>query len=279
MEPVLARLRASYPDSSGRTLRQWLYDGRVRVDGQVTRDPRTPVAPEAIVSVGAPAPDLPAPLALVHEDDALLVIVKPPGLLTIATPNQRQRTAYRLVWDYLAVRRPPGRPFVVHRLDRETSGLLVLAKTPDAKQRLQAQFEARAVERRYQAVVEGVVTAPEGRLDSRLAETRDLRVRPVTGRTAGGAARRAVTDYRVQRRGRDATLLELALGTGRRHQIRVQLAALGHPVLGDAAHGSRRDPLGRLCLHAVALGFVHPVTRQRVRFESPAPATFARLVR
>jgi 23S rRNA pseudouridine1911/1915/1917 synthase len=279
MEPVLARLRAIHPDSSGRTLRQWLREGRVRVDGEVTRDPRAPVAPGSIVSVGAPAPHLPAPLSLVHEDDALLVIVKPPGLLTIATERERQRTAYRLVWDYLAARRPPGRPFVVHRLDRETSGLLVVAKTPAAKQRLQAQFEARAVERRYQAVVEGAVAAPAGRLDSPLAETRDLRVRPVAGRAAGSAARRAVTDYRVLRRGRDATLLELALGTGRRHQIRVQLAALGHPVLGDAAHGSRRDPLGRLCLHASALGFVHPATHRPVRFESPAPDTFARLVR
>jgi 23S rRNA pseudouridine1911/1915/1917 synthase len=276
MEPVLARLRTAYPESSGRTLRQWLREGRVRVNGQVARDPREPVAPGSTVSVAAPEPRWPAPLGLVHEDDALLVIVKPPGLLTIATERERQRTAYRLVWDYLAARRPPGRPFVVHRLDRETSGLLVLAKSHDAKRRLQAQFEARAVERRYHAVVEGVVTAAAGRLDTRLRETRDLRVRPAA--RGAGAGRRAVTDYRVLHRGRDATLLELALGTGRRHQIRVQLAALGHPVLGDAAHGSRRDPLGRLCLHAVALGFFHPITRRAVRFESAAPDAFARLV-
>ena len=127
---ILARLRAEFPASSGRRLRAWLVAGRVRVAGVIVRDPRTPVAPADRVTLGAaPPPALSPPLRLVHEDSALLVIEKPPGLLTIGTEHERERTAYRLVWAYLKGARPPRRPFIVHRLDRETSGLLVIAKT------------------------------------------------------------------------------------------------------------------------------------------------------
>jgi 23S rRNA pseudouridine1911/1915/1917 synthase len=277
---ILARLRAEFPDSSGRRLREWLAAGRVRVGDRVVRDPRVPVSPDDPVALGPPPPPaLGAPLRLVHEDDVLLVVEKPPGLLTIATERQGERTAYRLVWDYLAARRPPRRPFVVHRLDRETSGLLVVALSVEAKRRLQDQFAARAVERVYVAVVEGAVRASEGTLESVLVEDRTLRVRSRLGRASRGSGkgRLAVTRYRVLERRRDATLLELSLGTGRRHQIRVQLAELGHPIVGDRQHGARRDPIGRLCLHATRLGFRHPSTGARVRFASPPPKAFARV--
>ena len=263
---LLARLRAQFPDASGRALRQWLADGRVRVDGVVVRDGRIAVASGQAVALAPHAPPaFPAPLRLVHEDDDLLVIVKPPGLLTIATERERERTAYRLLGDYLARRSPPRRPFIVHRLDRETSGLLVFATSPAVKGDLQEQFEARRVERGYVAVVEGRVRADRGRLSSWLAEPgRERR-------------RHAITDYEVLARRRDATLLALRLGTGRRHQIRVQLAELGHPVVGDRDHGSRRSPIRRLCLHATRLGFVHPGTGEPVRFDSAPPAAFDRV--
>jgi 23S rRNA pseudouridine1911/1915/1917 synthase len=165
-----------------------------------------------------------------------------------------------------------GRIFVVHRLDRETSGLLVFARSPAVKRALQAQFQTRAPERVYVARVEGVVREPEGELTGRLGEDRALRVRPVRDRRRG---REAITRYRVLERYRDATLLEIALVTGRRGQIRAQLAALGHPIVGDRAYGSRRDPLRRVCLHATRLGFVHPSGR-RVVFESAPPPGFRR---
>jgi 23S rRNA pseudouridine1911/1915/1917 synthase len=280
---VLARLRAEFPDSSGRRLRAWLVAGRVRVAGQIVRDPRTPVAPADPVTLGSPPPPaLAAPLRLVHEDAALLVIDKPPGLLTIGTEHERERTAYRLVWAYLRGARPPRRPFIVHRLDRDTSGLLVVAKTPEAKQRLQAQFAAGAAERRYVAIVEGVVAAEEGTLRDVLVEDRSLRVRSVDpgGRPPRtGRARVAITRYRVIERRADATRLALRLGTGRRHQIRVQLARLGHPVVGDRRHGARRDPLHRLCLHATRLAFRHPETGAAVEFDSAPPAAFAAIGR
>jgi 23S rRNA pseudouridine1911/1915/1917 synthase len=270
---LLERLRELHPEASGRSIKQWLTAGRVTVDGRVARDGRITVADGVHVRLGPAGgatdrgdePALPAPLRKVHEDGDLLVIDKPPGLLTIATEREREHTAYRLVWDHLAARRPPGRPFIVHRLDRETSGLVVLAKTPAAKQHLQAQFAARSAEREYVAVVEGRVAGEHGTMNSRLAEDRALRVR------AASSGKVAITHYRVRARRRDTTTLALTLGTGRRHQIRVQLADLGHPIVGDRAHGSRTDAFGRLALHACRLSVIHPTTGERVAFESAPP--------
>ncbi len=280
---LLARLRDEFPDSSGRRLRAWLVAGRVRVGGEIVRDPRTPVAAADRITLGpAPPPALAAPLRLVHEDESLLVIEKPAGLLTIGTEHERERTAYRMVWAYLKGARPSRRPFIVHRLDRETSGLLVIAKTPESKQYLQAQFFSGTAERRYVAIVEGVVMANEGTLRDILVEERSLRVRPADPTRPppkGRRARIAITRYRVIERRADVTRVALQLGTGRRHQIRVQLAKLGHPVVGDGRHGARRDPLRRLCLHATRLGFRHPDTGVPVQFDSAPPAAFASLGR
>jgi 23S rRNA pseudouridine1911/1915/1917 synthase len=277
------RVRALFPGVSGRTLKQWLEHGRVRVGGRVVRRGDVAVAPEDRVELGAPQRDFPALLRRVFEDEEILVIDKPPGLLTIATERERERTAYRLLADYVgahgASTKPGGhgapRLFIVHRLDRETSGLLVFAKSLGAKRRLQDQFEARGVERRYVAVVEGTVAEAQGTLRSHLREGRSLRVRRTRDRSKG---REAITDYRVVGRGATVTLLELSLVTGRRGQIRAQLAELGHPIVGDRASGARHDPIRRLCLHATRLGFTHP-HGHRVVFESPAPPAFAALAR
>ena len=283
--PLARRLAALFPEVSGRRRKRWLAEGRVQVDGRPVRDGRAVVAATAAVALGPrTAPALPLPLRLVHEDADLLVIDKPAGLLTIATERERGRTAYRLVWDYLAAARPPRRPFVVHRLDRETSGLVVLAKTVGAKRALQAQFAGRQVERVYEALVEGQVRDNAGTLEGLLVEDRNLRVREIRGTDRcpdgppGGLRRRqAITHFRVLERRSDVTQLILRLGTGRRHQIRVQLAKRGHPIVGDRVHGSRQDPLRRVCLHATRLGFIHPTTGARLLLESPAPWAFARL--
>jgi len=277
------RLRALYPEASGRSVKQWLAVGRVRVNGAVVRDGRAAVAAGDAVTLGRGAGRRPLPtgLRIVHEDDDLLVFDKPSGLLTIATEREGERTAYRLLWDHLAAQTPRRRPFVVHRLDRDTSGLVVLAKSQAAKRLLQAQFEARTVERVYAALVQGRVRDDAGTLTERLVEDRSLRVRPARGGARGrepagdrDAGKEAITHYRVLERRADATLLEIRLGTGRRRQIRVQLAALGHPIVGDPEHGSRRA--GRLRLHATRLGFVHPGRGGRVIFESAPPGDLAR---
>ena len=271
-ETTLAeRLRALFPDSSGRSLKQWLESGRVEVNGRVTRDGRALVrAHDRIELGGRGRVPFPKGLGLVYQDDAIVVVDKPPRLLSMATERERERTAYRLLWDYLQAQRPRARPFIVHRLDRETSGLLVFTKAPEAKQRLQEQFEARAVERVYRALVKGHVRQDSGTLASRLVEDRSFRVR--TARGPEGKA--AITRYRVLSRGQDTTLLELSLGTGRRRQIRVQLAGIGHPIVGDREHGGPGGQFRRLCLHATRLGFIHPSTGKAARFESAAPAAW-----
>ena len=276
------RLRELFPGASGHTVKQWLERGRVRVGGVIVRRGDVDVSARDRVELGTPQASFPSLLRLVFEDDQILVVDKPPGLLTIATERERERTAYRLLADYLGAHggsttaRPRApRLFIVHRLDRETSGLLVFAKSVAAKRRLQSQFEARSVERRYVAVVEGAPSENEGTLRSRLREDRSLRVRRARDRSEG---REAITRYRVLERGAATTLVELSLVTGRRGQIRAQLADLGHPIVGDRVSGARHDPARRVCLHATRLGFTHP-RGHPVVFESPAPPPFARLVR
>lgn len=263
-----ARLRALFPEASGRSLKQWLESGRIELNGRVCRDGRIMVGARDRVVLGTRGRvPFPRGLGLVHEDAAMVVVDKQPGLLSMATERERERTAYRLLWDYLAAQRPRARPFIVHRLDRETSGLLVFAKSEATKRSLQAQFEARTVERVYVALVRGKVRREAGTLESRLIEDKSLRVHP----TSGPEGKTAITSYRVIGHGQDTTLLELSLGTGRRRQIRVQLAAIGHPIVGDREHGGPSGPFRRLCLHAKRLGFVHPTTGKPMRFDSAAP--------
>ena len=267
------RLQALYPGASHRRLKQWLEASRIRVNGAIVRRGDLAVGVEDRVElIAAQPPACPPPLRLVHEDEDILVVDEPSGLLTIATEREREHTAYRLLREWVSGRGPASaRLFIVHRLDRETSGLIVFAKSAAAKERLQAQFAARTVERVYVALAEGVIRQGEGTLVSRLIEDPALRVR-TTDRRAG---REAITRYRVLERRRAETLLELQLVTGRRAQIRAQLAAAGHPIAGDREYGGRTDPLRRLALHATRLAFVHP-RGGRVSFDSPLPAAFGR---
>lgn len=269
---LLERLGVLFPESSRRSRKQWVATGRVRVNGDVVRRGDAAVTPADRVELGAPPPPaFPAALRRVYEDDEIVVIDKPPGLLTIATEHERERTAYRMLREYVAGQ-PGRRLFIVHRLDRETSGLLVFAKSPMTKRALQGQFEARTVERRYAAVVEGRVREATGTLRSRLRIDQSLRVRSTRRRHEG---KEAITSYRVLDQRDRTAALELSLTTGRRGQIRAQLAALGHPIVGDAAYGARSNPLRRVCLHATRLSFLGPGGR-RLTFESPPPPAFAR---
>ena len=244
----------------------------MRVNGDVVRRGDGEVAAADRVTLGPPPAVFPPALGRIHEDDDIIVIDKPAGLLTIATERERHRTAYRMLRDYVAAQPGRARLFIVHRLDRETSGLLVFAKSEPVKRALQTQFEARTVERLYIAVVEGRVAAAGGTLRARVGEDpHSLRVRT----TRGGRGSEALTRYRVIERRAHSTVLEIALETGRRGQIRAQLAAIGHPIVGDAEFGSRRDPIRRLCLHATRLGFLDATRRAR-SYESPPPAAFAR---
>ena len=213
-------------------------------------------------------------IPVVFEDESILIIDKPAGLLTMSTATESTKTAYAALRSYLNRKKPPEKLFIVHRLDREASGLLVFAKTLEAKQRLQEQFKNHTAGRRYIAVVEGRVNDPQFTVRSYLAENAAYRVYSTQNRKAG---KLAVTHVRVLKAASKATLLEVRLETGRKHQIRVHLAERGHPIVGDKVYGGRQNPIRRLALHGGHLDFAHPVTGARMSFDSPWPKVFSSL--
>ncbi len=217
---------------------------------------------------------LPPDVRLIHEDRDCLVVDKPAGLLTMATAVEKRRTLYAMLFELLRRRRPPERLFIVHRLDREASGLLVFAKSEEAKRRLQEQFKDHSAGRTYLAVTEGRIDRPSFTARSYLAENAIHRCFSTPNPAAG---KWAVTHGRVLRASATRTLVELRLETGRKHQIRVHLAEQGHPIVGDPLYGRGRSPIRRLALHGMRLSFAHPFTGKVLTFESPAPAAFAGL--
>lgn len=216
-----------------------------------------------------PCPGLP----ILYEDQDIIVIDKPAGLLTIATEKEKRKTAFYMLSNYLKERAQSRleRIFIVHRLDQGTSGLLVFARNEAAKQILQEQWDH--VEKRYAAVVEGVPARKEGQITSLLAETKAMRVYSVKG--GAGTGKEARTDYRVVKECPDYALLDITLLTGRKNQIRVHMADLGHPIAGDKKYGAKTNPLGRLALHACHLSFAHPTEPgKRMEFDIPIPGKF-----
>lgn len=218
---------------------------------------------------------VPRGVVLLHEDGEILVVDKPPGLLTVGTERERERTLYWAMTDYVkrGVAKSRARLFVVHRLDRDASGLVVFARTVAAKGQLQRHWEE--VEKRYVAVVHGEMAEDEGVVENYLAERGVDRVAVTQDSKKGYLSR---TQYRVLARGRGRSLVEVHLLTGRKHQIRVHLAYVGHPIVGDRKYGLAGDRGRRLCLHAVALGFRHPRTGAWMCFEGEMPPYFAKLV-
>lgn len=212
-------------------------------------------------------------IRLLFEDDYLLVIDKPPGMLSMATDEERNATAYHLLREYVRNTKPQARIFIVHRLDRETSGVMMYAKTEAVQQTLQNNWKEAVLERVYTVLVEGRVTPPEGTIRSWLKESK-TKTMYVTKR---GDGQLAVTHYKVMEQTDEYSLLECRLETGRKNQIRVHMQSQGHSVVGDKKYGSKRSPFGRLGLHARVLAFVHPVTQELLRFETPVPQAFRRV--
>jgi 23S rRNA pseudouridine1911/1915/1917 synthase len=276
--PLLAWLLDALRPMNRTRVKQLLRHGRVWVNGASTTRHDHPLLPGdqvAITRATVKAADRSleeAGVAIVLEDDALIVLDKPPGLLTVATAAEKTDTAFARLNAHLTAR-GLGRPFVVHRLDRETSGLLLFARSAAVRDQLQANWDA--VKKTYLAVVEGKPRRDEGAVDNFLLEGRDLRVRAVR---KGSGGRRAVTRYRVLAARGPYSLMEVELETGRKHQIRVHLTGLGCPVIGDPLYGSASDPAGRLGLHAQRLSLDHPTTGRRLELEAPLPAALGRIV-
>jgi 23S rRNA pseudouridine1911/1915/1917 synthase len=271
---------------------RWIDGGLITVNGRRTKPARL-IRPGDVIICHVPVRDAPVvepeslALHVLHEDPEILVVDKPPGVVMHPGPGHWTGTLLNGLVHHVGHRegaepREPGdgrraRPGLVHRLDKGTSGVLVIAKTDAAHRDLSRQFRAHSVHRVYLALVAGAVRRG-GLIDQGLG--RDARDRRRVS-TRSAAPRRAVTEYRVaERLGPDATLVEARPRTGRMHQIRVHLASIGHAVLGDATYGTARadPPLGRPMLHAAVLGFVHPATGEYTEFRVPLPADMERAV-
>jgi 23S rRNA pseudouridine1911/1915/1917 synthase len=280
-QPLLPYLFAQWPEVKRTKVKQWLKFGAVVVNGKpITRHDHELCAGDAVsiqpVKAPPPTPDLPEGMSVLHEDADIVVIHKPVNLLTIATEKEQLRTAYNAMTLYVRDRARTGmaRIWVVHRLDRETSGVLLFAKTEQAKEMLQAEWQS--FEKRYLALVEGKPPANQGTLKAHIDESQPHRV--FTHPSGSAMTREAITHYRVLRQGMGRTLLELTLETGRRHQIRVQLAEAGCPIVGDEKYGAKSDPVRRVALHAAKLKILHPSTGKEMIFESPLPKELLKLM-
>lgn len=275
LRPFLAKVLAG---ASGKRLEQLLRFQSVAVNGAVITRGNHPLEPGDVVTIHfdkrpTARIELSGGLRIVHEDADLIVVDKPPGLLSIATEHERERTAYAIVTDYVRERKAEDRIFVVHRLDKGTSGLLMFARSEDVKRALQENW--RAVEKKYLAIVEGRPAEASGTIRSHLRENQGLEVYS----TDAAEGEEAITQYVVLQSTTRRSLLEVTLQTGKKNQIRVHLAEQGHPVVGDKKYGAHGNPAARLALHATSLTLQHPTRGERLQFKSPLPPRLSALMK
>lgn len=278
--PLLVFMQGAFPEIPRTRHKSLLKYGHIRVTGQTEVRHDTEVAPgaEVIVNFTRPFVTFSHPrLSLVYEDDDIIIVNKGYGLLSMGTPSaKRDITAYSVLKDYVKKINPLNKIFIVHRLDRDTSGLMMFAKTQEAKETMQHNWNNMVLERRYVAVVEGVMEEDSGVVRSYLDETSQFEVFSTHEK---GRGQLAITRYKVLARGNGYSLVEFSLDTGRKNQIRVHASDLGHPIVGDRKYGAAASPIHRLALHALTLRFAHPVTRKDTRFELPVPSRFTALIK
>lgn len=288
-------LAEAVPLFSRERLKTLVQAGRLAGPAGVIWDPATKMKGGEALTLDVPearpsdteAQDI--PLTIVHEDDHLLVVDKPAGLVVHPAAGNLDGTMVNALLHHCAGRLSGiggvARPGIVHRIDKDTSGLLVVAKTDRAHEGLAAQFAAHDVDRRYTAVVAGVPVPPAGRIEGNLARSSANRQKMAIVRA--GQGKHAITHYRTTREFAGAAQVECRLETGRTHQIRVHMASIGHSLLGDAVYGRTPGKLApvlaelafaRQALHAATLGFVHPVTQEKLSFESALPADMMALI-
>jgi 23S rRNA pseudouridine1911/1915/1917 synthase len=207
-------------------------------------------------------------LKIVFEDDEIIVVNKPAGLLTISTSKEKNKTLFHALSLHVKKNNPDDKIFIVHRLDRETSGLLLFAKSEKSKVKLQKNWNDTVLERKYVALVEGKVKEQANTIISYLKESKALKVHSSQNPSYGD---KAITNYKVLEYLKNSTLLEVELETGRKNQIRVHMQEIGHPVVGDKKYGAKTSMPGRIALHAKTLSFTHPKTGKVERFECKVP--------
>lgn len=213
-------------------------------------------------------------LIIVYEDAYLIVVEKKEGLLSVATDHQKERTAQHILSEYVKRTHRNNRVFVVHRLDRETSGLMMYAKDEKTQHTLRDNWHDIVVDRRYVSIVMGDMERDQGQIRTWLTDRKLY----VSSSNYDDGGKLSITHYKTIKRANGFSMMELDLETGRKNQIRVHMSELGHPVVGDQRYGCEIDPLGRLALHAFKLCFYHPVTGELMEFETPYPTSFRNLM-
>lgn len=279
---LLEFVNEMFRDSSRTDVKSWLKHEQIMVNGEVTTAYDTLVRPgaEVRVNISRSFIKLHHPrLKLLYEDNDILVVEKGYGLLSVGIPNPSKKkieSAYDILRDYIKRKDPRNKLFVVHRLDRDTTGVMMFAKTEEAQEILRHNWNNFVLERLYVALLQGFVKEDEGVIKSRLTENSQYKVYSTEREDQG---KLAVTRYKVIGRGHGLSLTEFSLDTGRKNQIRVHASEMGHPICGDKKYGAKLSKLGRLCLHAKTLRFAHPITKKDMYFESPVPYGFFKAIR
>ena len=269
------------------SVKQLLSQRRVTVNAGIQTRHDTPVKPGDMVQInqGRGNVELRHPkLRVIYEDNALIVVEKKNGLLTVPyNPKSSEMTAYSILKDYVRKQSNRNTVHVVHRLDRETSGVLVFAKSAELQEYMRTYWKQLVTRRTYVALVEGHLEKKEGTITSWLTEDNQTAMVYSSDKDNGG--QKAITNYKVLKattigegdQEMNISLVELNLETGRTNQIRVHMQSIGHPIIGDRkyGHGNEYSPIDRLCLHARTLEFIHPMTEKKVRFEAPLPKEFS----
>lgn len=274
---LLKFLLAQLPQKGRNYMKSLLAHRQISVDGEITTlyNYSLVVGQKVLVNwTKVFDRSQPRGLKILSEDEHIIVIEKPAGMLSIATDQEKELTAYNILSDHVKRRDPNQRIFVVHRLDRDTSGVMMFAKREEIKKSLQNDWKDVVLERSYAVVVEGSVVKDKGTIISWLKESKALRMYSSSIPNDG---QKAVTHYQVLEKNSSYSLLKVKLETGRKNQIRVHMQDLGHSVIGDIKYGGTKSPINRLGLHADILAFKHPITGENVYFESPIPKQFLSL--
>ena len=273
-------LYQAMPQRKRTSVKELLRHEQIALNGDPLTLASTPVSPGDTIKVNLVRPFIKfhnRRIRLVHEDDDIIVVNKGYGLLSMGTDKVKEGTAYSILREYVKWSNPANKLFIVHRLDRDTSGLMMFAKNAEAKDTMQHNWNNMVLNRTYVAVVEGTVETDSGTIRSYLTENSRHEVY-ATDTPESPESKLAVTRWRVIGRGKGRTLMEVELDTGRKNQIRVHMKSIGHPIVGDRRYGAGPSPIPRLALHAATLRFVHPVTRREMDFSTPVPAAFRSLI-
>ena len=267
-------LMEKMPQNSRNSIKSMLTHKRVMVGEEVVSQYNYMLKEGQVVSIGKSRvhkQDLKG-VTILYEDNDILVVEKDKGILSVATAKEKDNTAYSILKNYLKEVDPKNKIFVVHRLDRDTSGVMLFAKTPKAQDILQTNWNEMVKERTYVALVEGAMEKETDTIVSYIAENKAYVSYSTTNENEG---KKAVSTYKVLKKNKNYSLVEVNIETGRKNQIRVHMQSLGHSIVGDKKYGATTNPLGRLGLHAKSIIFKHPKTGKVLSFQTGIPAKFS----